>query len=211
MFGLFKKKVKKDEFDNHKSAVQTALNSAKEDVLGLSKWVEHLNDTDSGLKSDIGDVYEDLSTVKAEIEELKNIVSLAIGPKKLKKSLAVQAAVDKQTAVYTVQNGVQTAVQTAFLDRLSISERALVMILLNSDMKLSYEDLGAMMGKDSTTIRGQINSIKQKCEGLIDEQIEKNNKKRLYIPEKIRNTLLKKVRVRARKRWKKQWKRAKKR
>ena len=200
MFGLFKKKVKKDEFDNHKSAVQTALNSAKEDVLGLSKWVEHLNDTDSGLKSDIGDVYEDLSTVKAEIEELKNIVSLAIGPKKLKKSLAVQAAVDKQTAVYTVQNGVQTAVQTAFLDRLSVSERALVMILLNSDMKLSYEDLGAMMGKDSTTIRGQINSIKQKCEGLIDEQIEKNNKKRLYIPEKIRNTLLKKVRVRARKR-----------
>jgi hypothetical protein len=74
------------------------------------------------------------------------------------------------------------------------------MILLNSDMKLSYEDLGAMMGKDPATVRGQINGVKQKCEGLIEEQIEKNNKKRLFIPEKLRNTLLKKVKVRVKKR-----------
>ena len=180
--------------------INPASASFKANCANMDALVEHLNNTDSGLKTDIEDVYEELSTVKTELEELKNMVSLAVNPKLLKKNSAVQAAVDKQTAVYTVQNGVQTAVQTVFLERLSVSERALVMILLNSDMKLSYEDLGAMMGKDSTTIRGQINSIKQKCEGLIDEQIEKNNKKRLYIPEKIRNTLLKKVRVRARKR-----------
>jgi len=199
MFSFFSKKVEKEEFSEHKNAVQTALNNAKNDVVNLSKWVEHLNNIDSGLKSDVEDVYEELSSVKNELEELKNMVSLAVNPKKLKNLAAVQTADGKQTAVYAVQNGVQTAVQTAFLDRLSISERALVMILLNSDLKLSYEDLGAMMGKDSTTVRGQINGIKQKCEGLIAEQIEKNNKKRLFIPEKLRDTLLKRVKVRVRK------------
>ena len=196
MFNFFGKKVKKEEFDAHKNAVQTALNNAKQDVTSLSKWVEHLNDKDSGLKSDIDDIYEDLSTIRSELEELKNMVAIGINPKLFKQG---QTAVGKQTAVYAVQSSVQTAVQADFLDRLSISERAVVMILLNSDMKLSYEDLGAMMGKDSTTIRGQINSIKQKCDGLIDEQLEKNNKKRLFIPEKIRDSLLKRVKVRGRK------------
>lgn len=200
MFNFFGKKVKKEEFNMHKNAVQTALNSAKQDILNISKWVEHLNNNDAGIKSDVEDVYEELSSVRTEIEELKNMISLAINPKKYAKHRALLkqqgVGVDEQTAVFNVQSTVQTPVQADFLDRLSISERALVMILLNSDLKLSYEDLGAMMGKDSTTVRGQINSIRQKCEGLIEEQIERNNKKRLYIPEKIRATLLKKVKVR---------------
>ena len=199
MFSFFNKKVKKEDFEKHRSAVQTALNSAKTDVVNLSKWVEHLDNADSGIKSDIEDVYDEISTIKNDIEELKNMVSLAINPKQARKNVAVQTAVGKQTAVYGVQNAVQTTVQTDFLDRLSISERSLVMILLSSEMKLSYEDLGAMMGKDSTTIRGQINNIKQKCDGLIAEQIEKNNKKRLFVPDKIKETLLKKVKVRAKK------------
>lgn len=197
MFNFFSKKVQKDEFNQHKSAVQTALNSAKQDILSVSKWVEHLNNKNSGIKGDIEELYDEMSTMKNELEELKNMVSLAVNPKLLKQQ---QTVFNKQTAVYGVQNAVQTPVQADFLDRLSMSERALVMILLNSDMKLSYEDLAAMMAKDSTTIRGQVNSVKQKCEGLIDEQIEKNNKKRLYIPEKLKNTLLKKVKVSARKR-----------
>jgi len=196
MFGFFSEKVKKEDFDKHKNAVQTALNNAKDDILNVSKWVEHLDKSDSEVKSDVEDIYEEMSSIKNELEEIKNMLSLAVNPNMFKQR---QTVFNKQTPVYTVQNAVQTTVQADFLDRLSMSEKALVMILLNSDMKLSYEDLSAMMGKDSTTIRGQINSIKQKCEGLIDEQIEKNNKKRLYIPEKIRNTLLKKVKVRAKK------------
>jgi len=203
MFNFFGKKVKKEEFEGHKNAVQTALNSAKQDILNVSKWIEHLDDNDKGIKSDVEDVYEELSTVRTEIEELKNMVSLAINPKKFAKQHALLkqqgGAEGKQTAVFNVQSTVQTPVQSDFLDRLSISERALVMILLNSDLKLSYEDLGAMMGKDSTTVRGQINSIRQKCDGLIEEQIERNNKKRLYIPDKTKATLLKRVKVRVKK------------
>ena len=69
------------------------------------------------------------------------------------------------------------------------------MILVNSDMKLSYEDLAIMMAKDTATIRGQINSIRQKCGGFIEEQIEKNNKKRLYIPDRIKGILLKRSKI----------------
>jgi hypothetical protein len=108
---------------------------------------------------------------------------------------AVQA---KQTGGEAVQTPVQTAVQTGDLSNFSVMERALIYILLNSDLKLSYDDLAAMMGKSRATVRGQINSIKQKNEELILEQVEKNGKKRVYIPEEIRDKLLKNVKVRNR-------------
>ena len=58
-------------------------------------------------------------------------------------------------------------------------------------MKLSYEDLGAMLGKTKATVRGQINSIKQKSEGLLEEIVGENNKKRVFIPEQTKAILLK--------------------
>jgi septal ring factor EnvC (AmiA/AmiB activator) len=190
------KKVKKEEFDTHKEAVQTALNSVKQDFAHVSKWIKHLDQQDSNIKKEFNDIKEDLASIKNEIEELKEILE---EPKKKENSMMFkqgQTAQRKQTAVYDVQTAVQTTVQAAFFNKLSVSEKAIVMILVNSDLKLSYEDLGAMTGKDSTTIRGQINTIRQKCPGLIEEQIERNNKKRLYIPEKIKGILLKRVKVR---------------
>jgi len=103
---------------------------------------------------------------------------------------------NKQTAVYAVQTGVQTGVQTPKLDQFSITERAILWILLNADMKLSYDDLAAMLGKERSTIRGQINTIKQKSENLIEETIERNGKKRVFIPENIKEKMLKKTKVR---------------
>jgi hypothetical protein len=63
-------------------------------------------------------------------------------------------------------------------------------------MKLSYDDLAAMLQKERSTIRGQINTIRQKSEGLIEESIEKNGKKRVFIPEEIKEKLIKKQKVR---------------
>ena len=76
-------------------------------------------------------------------------------------------------------------------------------------MKLSYHDLAAMLGKEKSTIRGQVNSIRQKSEGLIKEQVEENGKKRVYIPEEIKEKMLKKTKVRVKKN-KKTWKNTKK-
>jgi len=198
MFSWLFPKVKKHEFEQHKSAVQTALSNVKQDMNNLSTWVKHLNSTDSSIKKDVESIMNDIASIKEELEEIKNSIS---GEKNVENEPLFkqrQTAKHKQTAVYAVQTAVQTAVQAAFLTKLSISEKAIIGILLNSDMKLSYEDLAAMTGKDTATIRGQVNSIKQKCEGLVEEQLEKNGKKRLFIPDKMKEILLKKVKVRGR-------------
>jgi len=79
---------------------------------------------------------------------------------------------------------------------LSSNERLIVFTLLNSEMKLSYEDLALLLGKERATLRGQINAIKQKSEGLIEELIEKNGKKRVFIPNEIKEKLRKYAKVR---------------
>jgi hypothetical protein len=79
---------------------------------------------------------------------------------------------NKQAAVILFQTDVQTDVQTPNLENFSITERAIIWVLLNSELKLSYDDLATMLGKEKSTIRGQINIIKQKGNGLINEQIE---------------------------------------
>ena len=62
--------------------------------------------------------------------------------------------------------------------------------------RLGYDDLSAILGKEKSTIRGQINAIKSKSEGLIEESIEKNGKKRVFIPDEIKEKMLKKQKVR---------------
>ena len=76
-----------------------------------------------------------------------------------------------------------------------MTERAILWVLLNSELKLSYDDLAAVLGKERSTLRGQINSIKQKGE-IIQEVVEENGKKRVFIPEEIKEKLLKKAKVR---------------
>jgi hypothetical protein len=81
---------------------------------------------------------------------------------------------------------------------LTATERAIIWVLANSELKLSYDDLAAMLGKERSTIRGQINRIKQKSEGIIQEIVEGNGKKRVFIPEDIKEKMLKKSKVRVR-------------
>lgn len=196
MFNWLFKKVQKDEFEQHKSGVQTALNTVKQDMTSLSKWIKHLDEQDSGIKEEVKSINTELNYIRQDLEEMKKMLSETSVPKFEIPFKQQQTPQHKQTAVFDIQTAVQTDVQAAFFNKLSLSEKALVMILVNSDMKLSYEDLGAMMAKDTATIRGQINSIKQKCNGLIEEQVEKNNKKRIYIPEKIKSILLKRAKIR---------------
>jgi hypothetical protein len=196
MFGIFSKKAEKREVEQLKQAVQTGFNSAKQDMNSLSTWVKHLNSEDSKLKEQISILNDEISSIKEELEGLKNVISI-VGERPIFKQR--QTVFDKQTAFKGVLNTVQTGVQTAFLDNLSTTERAIIFVLLNSEMKLSYEDLAAMLGKEKATIRGQINSIKQKSEGLIEEIVGENNKKRVFIPEKAKEILLKTRKVRVKK------------
>jgi chromosome segregation and condensation protein ScpB len=62
-------------------------------------------------------------------------------------------------------------------------------------MKLSCEDIAAVLGKSESTIRGQMNSLKVKLPNLVSEIIEKNGKKRYYIESKIREMILRGIKV----------------
>ena len=144
----------------------------------------------------LNDLKRELASVKNDLEGVKNALifsNISASRRKVKQGKQVFI---EQTAVRGVQMGVQTAVQTADLHQLSVMERAIVWILLNSDMKLSYDDLAAMTGKSRATVRGQVNSIKKKIEDLLSETMESGGKKRIYIEENIKNKVLKSAKVR---------------
>ena len=115
-------------------------------------------------KKDIEEIKEVLSSIKNDVDGLKNILSVMNDMKTNRVFKTPKQVFNKQTAVYAVQTGVQTGVQTPNLNQFSVTERAILWVLLNTDMKLSYDDLAAMLGKERSTIRGQINTIKQKSE-----------------------------------------------
>lgn len=197
MFGWFKGKKKIEEV---KEDTKKGFESVKKDISSVSGWIKHLDSEKNLQKKDIEEIKIVLSSIQEDIEGLKNAVSVMndMGinsvikrPFKTNRGLS-----NKQTAVFPVQTAVQTAVQTPKLDDFSITERAILLVLLNTDMKLSYDDLAAMLGKEKSTIRGQINAIKSRSEGLIEEIIEQNGKKRVYIPENIKEKVLKKTKVR---------------
>lgn len=193
MFGWFSWKKESNKI---REDTKIGFDFVKKDIASLTGWIKHLDSERNLQKRDIEQIKEDLSSIKNEIEAMKNVLSIMneLKPKQVFKTNRV--LLDKQTPVYAVQTGVQTGVQTPNLEQFSVTERAILWILLNADMRLGYDDLSAILGKEKSTIRGQINAIKSKSEGLIEESIEKNGKKRVFIPEEIKEKMLKKQKVR---------------
>ncbi len=189
----------KKRIEKLKLEVRDSFEGVKKDFKKVSEWISHLNSKEKNQEEILKDFKEDLSSLKLDIEEIKDFISFF--GSQLSKQQTTHTI--KQTALRNVQTPVQTAVQTSILDNLTVMERAIVWSLLNSDLKLSYEDLAAMLGKGKSTIRGQINAIKQKSEGLIMEQISENGKKRVYIPEEIKQIVIKSVKVRVKRKEKK--------
>ena len=201
MFGwLFGKSNKRLEEQTKKS-----FQDVKEDTEKIGKWIKHLDEKDKQLFDVVSEIKADLSSIKNEIDSLREGIDLANMSDSDKQLFKKTAVSGKQTAVDHVEDVVQTGVQTGnfsdFLKSLSANERLIVFTLLQSEMKLSYEDLALLLGKERSTVRGQINAIKQKSEGLIEEFIEKNGKKRVFIPDEMKEKLSKyaKVRVRGKK------------
>jgi prophage DNA circulation protein len=193
MFWLF---LGKKEVERVKEETQKGFENVKKDISSVSGCIKHLDSEKNLQKKEIESIKDILSTIQEEVEGLKNVFAIMNEMKSNRVFKTPERLSNKQTAVYPVQTAVQTAVQTPNLEQFSITERAILWILLNSDMKLSYDDLAAMMGKERSTIRGQINAIKQKSESLIEEVIEQNGKKRVFIPENLKEKLLKKTKVR---------------
>ncbi len=192
MLGWF---FKKKGIESIKEETKKGFESVKKDITAVGGWIKHLNSEKNIQQKEIQDIKEILSSVQDEVEGLKNVLSIMneLKPKQVFKTS--KGKFSEQFPVYAVQTGVQTGVQTPDLEHFSVTERAIIWILLNTDMKLGYDDLAAMLGKERSTIRGQINRIKHKS-AIIEEYIEKNGKKRIFILEDIKEKLLKKTKVR---------------
>lgn len=180
-----------------------AFSAVKEDIKVVGKWIKHLNMKDKQLFMEISALKGELSSIRDEIEGLREGVDLVGEMQKDKQVFVKTGVLAKQTAVQGVGNAVQTAVQTDnFYDifkSLTGNERLVIHAILNSEMKLSYEDLSLLLGKERATIRGQVNAIRQKAPGLLEELVEKNGKKRVFVPEEIRQKLSKYAKVRVKK------------
>jgi len=186
----------KREVEGLKRDTKRGFDDVKKDLTSLSTWVKYLESEKNSQKKDIDEVKRILSSIEDEIEGLKNVISIANELKPNRQNQTPKQVFRKQTAVYAVQTGVQTGVQTPNFDQFSVTERAIIWVLINTDMKLSYDDIAAILGKERSTIRGHLNRIKQKSDGMIEETVEKNGKKRLFIPENIKEKILKKSKVR---------------
>lgn len=191
LFGR-KKRVEKLEEE-----IKNSFSGVKKDIKQAADWITHLHSSHKNHENVLTNVDDRLSTIENDLSEIKTFISFFNTKVSKQLSKHPQTLFAKQTAVGGVQTPVQTAVQTAFLSNLSMMERAIVWILLNAEenMKLSCEDIATIIGKDKSTVRGQINSVKQKSEGLIEEVIEKSGKKRFYMPEKVREMLLRKIKI----------------
>jgi len=194
-WSLFKKRD-----NSFEEEIKKSFSKVKEDMNAFGKWIKHLDVRDKHLFNEINEIKHNLSMIKKEMAFLQEMFNEEIVLRKDKQVFKKSAVYDKQTSVYPVENAVQTPVQTdnfyEIFKNLSSNEKVILFTLLNSEMKLSYEDLSLMLGKERSTIRGQINSIKQKTQGILEEITEKNGKKRVFIPEEIKEKLAKYAKVR---------------
>ena len=168
-----------------------SFNNVKTDLARVGKWIKVIDDKSNSNEIKNRELIEEIKQVRNDLEEIKNNLDFFGQPLSKQLSKHKQTSLNKQQTVFAVQ----TAVQTVKIDKLTVMERAIVFALLNSEVKLSYEDLAAMFGKSKSTIRGQINNIRQKNDDLIEEYTEPSGKKRLFLPEKVKNSITKDIKV----------------
>jgi len=182
-------KIEKRFKDFHKNLDGSFLNIRK-DMKKVRDWINHLDNKKTEHHHKISSIELRLNNLEDSMEELKklNFFIKELGLSKHKQT----GGLSKQPFV-CVQTPVQTPIQgdvNQILKSLTVMERAVVWVLLNTDLKLCYDDLSITLGKDKSTIRGQLNNIKRKSESLINEYMEMSGKKRFYINDELKNEVL---------------------
>ena len=123
MFGWF---FRKKEVESIKTETKRGFDSVKKDMSAIGEWIKHLDSEKNFQKEEINDIKEVLSSIQDELENIKNIVSILGEVRGIDKYSKLSK---QQTAVYSVQTAVQTAVQTPNFDHFSLTERAIIWIL----------------------------------------------------------------------------------
>ncbi len=196
---LFKSKRDKDiekRFVDLHDALHNSFSNIKKDMKDIGKWLNHFKKNHDIHNKKFELLNYRINNIEEVLEELRDSwtsVQTAVQTQQLSK----QEQTDSRPNIcpkVSKQLSKQEEFEVNIIERLrklSMMERAVVWALLNTDLKLSYEDLSIALGKDKSTLRGQINNIKTKSEGLIEESIEKDGKKRFFISEKKKSEILK--------------------
>jgi DNA-binding CsgD family transcriptional regulator len=204
VFWFWKRKKLEKEVERLKEIMMNSFGNVKNDLKNVSLWISHLNEKNKIYDGKFANIENKIEELQNELDEIKEMILLQSRGvfKQVFKQLSKH-----QTGVEGVQTAVQTGVQTAksakkakelrnfLFQDLTLMERSIVWVLLNTDMKLSCEDIAAVLGKSESTIRGQMNSLKVKLPNLVSEIIEKNGKKRYYIESKIKEMILRGIKV----------------
>ncbi len=181
----------KRKINELRKEIVESFDNVKKDFAKVGEWITVLDDKSDKNDKKNSSLDNELANLKKDIETIRaNSAFFGQGVSK-----QVSNSVQTDTTFNSVQTDVQTGVQTDGLYRLTVMERAIVFALLNSELKLSYEDLSSMFGKNKSTVRGQINTIKQKIPGIIGELMEPSGKKRVFIPDKMKDYITKSIKI----------------
>ena len=199
-FWIFKKRDDPSQkLESLQQSLKNSFSQIKLDIQSVTKTIKNQHGHHESHKMNINLAHARIDNIEQMVFALQQELELA---KQMQSNnqTAVQSKQD-QTAVRSkqlfkvVQTPVQTAVQTGSLEEIDQKkftpmERAIISILLNTDLKLSYDDLSVALGRDKSTIRGQVNNIKQKT-NLLQENVEKDGKKRFYVQEEVKTNIFK--------------------
>ena len=185
VFGFFRKKREEihGRINSLNDSVTASFSRIKGDMGHIGKWIKHFNEKHSGHEEEIKLLHERMSNIEKQLEGVWTRVQTAVQTG----SASKRARTDSRPKQMSVQEKIES------LKKLTMMERSIVWVLLNTDIHMSYDDLVVVLGKDKSTLRGQINNIKQKNEDLVCESVERDGKKRFYIEEKVKNNILSSV------------------
>lgn len=178
----------------HSSLEQSFLN-IRRDLHGVGDWISHFKNKHDDHDEKLKWLDKRVKDIEGTVNELRSVwtsVQTPVQTATLSKQIQTDSCPNTCPSVSKHLSKQQKKIETINqLKNLTMMERALVWVLLNTDLKLSYEDLSIALGKDQSTLRGQINSVKNKSGGLIRETSEREGKKRFFVDEKVKNEILK--------------------
>ncbi len=179
------------KFSELHETLTDSFSRIKDDIFSVNEWVGNLNKHKEDHSKIIEDLDSRLNYIESFIEELVS-----------GQTVVQTSPVSKQTQTDSRSKQTAVPVQTEVLDdlrRLTPMERSLVWALLNTDLRLSYTDLARVLGKDESTVRGQVNNIRKKTDDLICVRSEINGQKRFYVDEKVKNRVFREYKVKNKK------------
>lgn len=193
VFRFFKKRGSKvdKKLSDLNDSLKNSFSKIKEDMFSLGSHVETLHDHKQNHSELIEDLDSRLKTLESFIEDVLT-----------NQALVQTESLSKQTPTNVRPKQTSVPVQTEVLEslkRLTPMERSLVWALLNTELRLSYSDLARILGKDESTVRGQVSNIKRKTDGLVLEKSENNGQKRFYVEERVKNKIMRKYKVKTKK------------